>query len=212
MATERDASTESVLVSGLTRLSELRYTNAEVCRRAGVDRDVGDQLWRAMGFPDVPDGTVAFGDDDARALRLATEGLDTLPDDSRQEAVTLLLQEARILSAHLATLAELQLDLLEALTDRGLRHHLLADAVQHGLADSELGWLILYDLRRQLDAALRRRATTHPADAGRPVMTIGFVDLVGFAELTERVDADELTLILTRFESAASDVIAESGG
>ena len=37
-----------------------RYTADEVCARTGCDRATADLLWRAMGFPDVPDGEVAF--------------------------------------------------------------------------------------------------------------------------------------------------------
>jgi hypothetical protein len=87
----------------------------------GADRDVADRLWRALGFPDVPEGKLAFTDEDARALRLATEGLAPLTSDRREQALELMLHEARVISARLANLAELELDAIGALIKLGLR-------------------------------------------------------------------------------------------
>jgi hypothetical protein len=68
----------------------------EVCEVAGVDREVGDRLWRGLGFPDVPEGILAYTEEDARALGLAAQGLERLEGAERKRAVELLVQEARI--------------------------------------------------------------------------------------------------------------------
>ena len=185
----------------------------EVCEVAGVDRDVGDALWRALGFPDVPEGVVAYNDEDARALRLAAEGLAGLSPAERERGLRLMLQEARVLSAHLAALAETELDALPALHSRGLRTHLIDEAVERGLERSDLGWLISYALRRQLDAVARRHSTTvTDADGRGQRLVVAFVDLSDFTALSDQTELDDLGALLTRFESLAFDVVAETPG
>jgi adenylate cyclase len=185
----------------------------EVCEVAGVDRDVGDVLWRALGFPDVPEGVIAYTDEDARALRLAAEGLDRLGPAQREEGLRLMLQEARMLSAHLAALAETELDAMAALQARGLRTRLIEEAVEHGLEKSDLGWLITYALRRQLDAVARRHSTTvADADGQGERLVVAFVDLSDFTAFSDRTELDDIGTLLTRFESLAFDVVAEAHG
>jgi adenylate cyclase len=185
----------------------------EVCEVAGVNRDVGDALWRALGFPDVPEGVLAYTDEDARGLRLATEGLDRLVPAERDEALRVMLQEARVLSAHLAALADTELDALAALQTRGLRSRLIGEAVEGGLEGSNLGWLITYALRRQLDAVARRQAWTGVDAEGRgEQLAVAFVDLTDFTALSNRSELDAIGELLGRFESLAFDVVAEARG
>ena len=186
---------------------------SEVCERAGVDREVGDALWRALGFPDVPEGVLAYTEEDARALRLATEGLEELEPEARAEALELILQEARVLSAHLVALAATELDAMAALQARGLRRGLIEQAVEEGFEGSDLGWLITYALRRQLGAVARREsnASLDPAQAGEE-LCVGFVDLSDFTALSTRTELDAIGSLLHTFESLASDVIAETPG
>jgi adenylate cyclase len=200
-------------IQRLVRLPEPTLDPTEVCEVAGVDRDVGDALWRALGFPDVPEGVVAYNDEDARALRLAAEGLAGLGHAEREEGLRLMLQEARVLSAHLAALAETELDAMPALRSRGLRAHLIDEAVDRGLERSDLGWLINYALRRQLHAVAHRQSTTlTDADGRGERLAVAFVDLSDFTALSGRTELDDLGALLTRFESLAFDVVAETPG
>jgi adenylate cyclase len=186
---------------------------SEVCQVAGVDREVGDALWRALGFPDVPEGDIAYTEDDARALRLATEGLDELEPTARLDAFQLILQEARVLSAHLAALAEAELDALAALGARGMRRRLVEQATRDGLEGSDLGWLITYALRRQLDAVARRQSHARIDPAGADAaLCVGFVDLSDFTALSTRTTLSAIGALLRDFESLAFDVIAETPG
>jgi adenylate cyclase len=195
----------------LVGFGEPTLDNEQVTALGGADRDVADRLWRALGFPDVPEGELAFTD--ARALRLATEGLAHLASDRRKHALALMLHEARIISSSLANLAEIELDAIGALLQLGLRRQLLGEAIDRGIEGSDFGWLILYVLRRQLGAALRRRV---PMDAGdglpRQRLAVGFVDLIGFTELTRQLEAMELGQLLGRFEALVFDVVTEAGG
>jgi adenylate cyclase len=160
----------------------------------------------------VPEGELAFTEQDARALRLATEGLGQLDREQRSRALELLLHETRLISAHLANLAETELEAIAALSELGLRRQLLTQAIERGLADSDLGWLILYALRRQLAAALRRRVPSGGSDMSRITLAVGFVDLVGFTALSHRLEAADLGKLLSRFESLVFDIVTEAGG
>jgi adenylate cyclase len=202
--------------SSLDRLvgfGEPTLDNERVTELAGADRDVADRLWRALGFPDVPEGEPAFTEQDARALRLATEGLEQLSGDERARALELMLHEVRIVGASLANLAEIELETIGVLSALGLRSRLLAQAIDVGLENSDFGWLILYALRRQLAGVLHRHAPSSEA-AGQPreTLAVGFVDLVGFTSLTHQLEARELGQMIGRFESLAFDVVTEAGG
>jgi adenylate cyclase len=199
-------------LDGLVGIGEPTLDNDQVCELAGADREVADRLWRALGFPDVPEGELAFTEQDARALRLATEGLDQLDIMERDRALELLLHETRLISANLANLAETELEAIGALTELGLRRGLLREAMEHGLENSDFGWLILYALRRQLAAALRRRAPAGNAGSSRIALTVGFIDLVGFTALSHRLEAADLGKLLSRFESLVFDIVTEAGG
>jgi adenylate cyclase len=179
-------------LDGLVGIGEPTLDNDGVCEQAGADREVADRLWRALGFPDVPEGELAFTEQDARALSLATEGLEQLDGEERERALEFLLHEARIISANLANLAETQVEAIGAFTTYGLRTRQLTQAFDRGLENSDLGWLIMYALRRQLGAVLARRV---PSDGGGPA--------------SQQVAVGQL---LERFESLTFDVLAEAGG
>jgi adenylate cyclase len=194
----------------ITRLGERRYTWPELCRLAGVEHEVADRLWRALGFPDVPADAPAYTADDVRALKVAAEGLDGLSDLEREAAVDLMVREARSVAAHLARIAEIEVDALGELARLGVRHTALEQARERGLEDSDLGWLLFYALRRRLDEALRRRSTTEVEE--HPVLAVGFVDLVDFTRTSGGLDEGGLGHMLSRFESLAWDAVTEAGG
>jgi len=86
------------------------------------------------------------------------------------------------------------------------------------LAEAELvflarGWLLLYVLRRQLDAASRRSDGDDLASPS-PVrdMTVAFVDVVGYSELARTLDHARLAELVGAFQQRAFDTVAESGG
>lgn len=194
----------------LTDLGSPHLTGDEIAQRAGVDREVADRLWRALGFPDTGKDERVFTDQDVRALTIATEGLDRLSGEEWERAVELIVREARVLSAHLADVAEIEIDAMVAMRDLGLRRKTLATAVEKGLGGSDLEWLIGYDLRRQLHGALRRRSSAGP-DATTE-MAVVFIDLVDYTALTSRIGSDELGPLLARFETLVFDTVAEASG
>jgi adenylate cyclase len=194
----------------LTRLGERLYTWPELCRLAGVEHEVADRLWRALGFPDVRADARVYTGDDVRALEIAAEGIDGLSDAEREFAVELMVREARGVGAHLARIAEIEVDAVAEFGRLGVRQATLEEAFERGLEHSDLGWLLVYALRRRLDEALRRRTTTEVEE--HPVLAIGFVDLVDFTNTSRHLDEEGLGHMLSRFESLASDIVTEAGG
>jgi adenylate cyclase len=78
-----------------------------------------------------------------------------------------------------------------------------------------MGRLLEYVWRRHLQAATRRamlhRSRGH--DEGvRPVMAVGFADMVGFTMLSQHLGDDELAAVVARFEELAHDTVVALGG
>jgi adenylate cyclase len=186
-----------------------RYDAAGVAEAAGTSRDVAARIWRALGFPDVPDGVSAFSDRDARALHFVTERLDgslLLPD---------LEHQVRVVSASLARLAAFEADLvadaLDALRSSGAEEEDVAKAIVEEADWQAISELIDYTHRLLLRAALWRRLA-RPNTGPTVWLAIGFADLAGYTELSQGLDERELSELLARFESLAYDTVAENNG
>ncbi|HEU5033724.1 MAG TPA: adenylate/guanylate cyclase domain-containing protein [Mycobacteriales bacterium] len=185
---------------------ERRYTRIEVAERAGVPIEHARHLWRALGFADVGDDNVAFTDRDVEALQTVRLLVERGLIDAETE-----LAMTRAMGQSLARLAEWQ---VTTLTD------VLADEQRFG-RQAALGaaqelvpvleGLIGYVWRRQL-AATAGRLLANPDEVVARSMVVGFADMVGFTSLTRNVDEDDLAVLVERFESVASDVVAELGG
>ena len=87
-----------------------RYDEATLVRMAGVDHEYADALWRAMGFPRVREGEVAFYEDDLGALRIAAG--DAIPEVFADAVSSRLatVHQTRVMSAAMARIAEQSTD------------------------------------------------------------------------------------------------------
>ncbi len=205
-------------------------------RRADVEEQVGlphsDMVrwWRAMGFAEVPEDEIAFGDDDVRmAVALAALVGSGRVDDRD------VLRLARVLGSSFSRIAEAQVALLTdaaadgtvSVDDGGLDVTTAShDAALLQLLEDSL----VYVWRRHLLAALGRRlqieedavaaldsTTDDGADDGThghgpAATTVGFVDIAGFSKMTRRIDNDDLAEVVDAFEAAALEVVAEHQG
>lgn len=191
-----------------------RYDEATLVGMAGVDPEYARALWRAMGFPRVPEGEVAFYEDDLRALRSAAgEGI---PEVFATEEMlgAAIVRQTRVMSAAMARIAEQSTDdvanVLSALRAQGASDDEIAGLMATSFRLDQFEQLLWYLFRRQWRAAAWRRLA-RPAQATSPV-AVAFVDLVRFAAVTEQVADEELEQLVLRFEEAAHDAIAEGGG
>ncbi|MGZ8753383.1 MAG: adenylate/guanylate cyclase domain-containing protein [Acidimicrobiia bacterium] len=194
-----------------------RYDRATVAAQAGVDPDVSRRLWRALGFPDVPDDVPVFTDSDVEALTVLERrrvttivGLDDDPMDA-------LVEQARVFSAALAKVAATLTDELAAMIRAARASGLSDERIALTFID-EFDWPALlrlfdYTLRLQArDSLWRKLANEDPEAPGARVLTIGFVDLVGYTAISQQLDPHELSALVRRFEHLAFDTVAEEGG
>jgi len=184
-------------------------TASETWARAGADEDLGRRLWRAMGFPNLPDEEVAFTGADVDALTAIAEFLAT-SGISEDTAVRF----ARLLGQTMGRVA----DALHSIVDSAVQEMallppgevddvmVLAAEVVSPLIERELGYL----LRRHLYAGAVRRLAG--ADLEQPDLTVGFADVVSFTRLSGRLPEADLADLLETFEATTADLITEAGG
>ncbi|MGI5166273.1 adenylate/guanylate cyclase domain-containing protein [Spirillospora sp. CA-253888] len=197
----------------------LRYTRAEVEKRAGMSEEYALRIWQALGFPTQPDDEPAFTDGDVNAL---LEIKELLAHDVVDEEM--VLQLSRAVGQTMGRLASWLGDVwLQRLSKQfPADQPVTPDVVLAALAATQelqpaFERLMIHGWRRQLAAAGLRAAagtaaaTADPA-AGVAHLTVGFADVVAFTRMSRRMDGDELAAFVERFESLATEAVAEQGG
>ncbi len=181
----------------------------EVWGRTDASESFARQLWRAMGFPELPDDAVALTDADVEALAVIAGNLDGL-GIGEETAVRF----ARLLGQTMGRVA----DALLSIVDEGLAEF---DALPAGdvedlavvaadLVNPLIEQELVYLLRRHLYAGAIRRLGA--PDSGQEVMVVGFADVVSFTRLSGEMAEGELAELIETFEATTADAIAEHGG
>lgn len=191
-----------------------KYTQQEVAARAGTDVDTARAVWRAIGFPDLPDELPAFTDADVTALR---DFLDRASSPWLFWTSDQALAQARITSSALARIADAESDdLVRSITaarQDGLGDEEIAERIADRLDFDEIARLLDHGHRLQLRAALwRKLAGSDPDTPGTVEATVGFVDLVGYTALAEGLDDEELAALIERFSALAHETVVQAGG
>ena len=192
-----------------------RYTESEVVARTGIPASLVRRFWRALGFADVEGDDRAFTDLDVDAL-MTLRGLF----DIGVADVEIGVQLARVIGSSMARIAEAEVspavrgmvagggapDDQVAAADRLAR---LADTSVPAMAH-----LLEYVWRRHVQAAIRRAMALRTQSGGgtRPVLAVGFADMVGFTTLSQQLGEDELAAVVARFEELAHDTVTAGGG
>ncbi|MBO2452034.1 adenylate/guanylate cyclase domain-containing protein [Actinomadura barringtoniae] len=202
---------EELLLGG-----ELRYTRVDAVRLSGVTREFSGRLWRAFGYPTMPDEAVAYTEGDVAALcrirRLMDDGV--LDEDG-------VIRLVRAFGQTMTRLAEWQVNLLSSMLTRDQRESPTAEAVQQivGIAEKHIDDfepLVVHAWRRQLAAAGTRAVAAAAAQNGatpaRQQTTVGFADMVSFTQMSRELEELELARVVERFEETAADIVAASGG
>jgi adenylate cyclase len=178
-------------------LGRQELTPPDVARVAGVDLEETRRLWRALGFPPVPDDAPVFTQADAAGLTIVRRILERTGLDA-----AVLVQLARVTGRSLAILADAQ-----AATIMGGRGSPI-DIDPALVPDLERS--IAYVWRRHLLAAVRRRAE-RPGET-EEMLTVGFADMVGFTALSQALDPADVAAMVDRFEATAYEHIPQRGG
>jgi adenylate cyclase len=184
---------------------------AEVEALSGVDSERSLRWWRAMGFPEVASGDVAFSTADVDIVKRldAMIAAGAMNDDD-------VARLARLMGASFSRLVEAQLAVIPALlatfgaaqTSRsGTIERIEDDAASDAIDFVESA--MNYVWRRHLLAALAQSLSVGE-DSG--LRTVGFADLSGFSRISKGASAEEITEIVEIFEATAFDVVSAHGG
>lgn len=194
---------------------ERKYTTEQIAAQAGTDVATARTIWRALGFPDLPDDLPAFTDADVEALRGLVERVQSpmMLDWSLDRA----LAQARVLSSALARAADTETDDIAhsfaQARAAGIDDEALAEMLADRLHFEVISKLIDHAHRLQLRAAIwRRLAGGEPHGPGTVDSAVGFVDLVGYTALSQMMEDDELTQLLERFGALTHETVAAAGG
>jgi adenylate cyclase len=222
-AAVEDGTLEWLAVDSLV-LPEVAKYSIEDLAEQGHDVEQQKLFWRALGFADVADDDVAFGDTDVEMLELVSNLLET-----QQVDVDVALQMTRVLGSSIARIAASQVDTIEAGVDQQLeelqaeidddetevdRSEALTEPfiIQAGQLMSVMPQIMDYTWRRHLQAAARRKMVRGADTEGESVTAVGFADIVGFTALSQQLDEKSLAAVVERFEMIAYDTVAAMGG
>ena len=186
-------SSDAAALAKLVGLPPPVYRREDMERLVGIGHEDMVRWWRAMGFAEVPETEIAFGDLDVEMARrlVALVGSDVLDDDD-------ILRLARLLGTSFSRIAEAQAgvmdDVLEALPppDGTMTPWERMQALEHDPDTSLVALLedsLVYVWRRHLIAALGRWIG---ADEDVTDSAVGFADIVGFSKVTKELPVDEL--------------------
>jgi adenylate cyclase len=190
-----------------------RLTQAEVAAQTDIPLDVAKRFWRALGFLDVDDDEAAFTDMDIEAVQLfqSMVALELVDLDTA-------VQMARVIGSSMARIAEAETapgstPILMGTGDSVIDADAFAERA--GTSIPAMARLLEYVWRRHLQAATHRAMLhrTRGSDEGiRPVMAVGFADMVGFTMLSQHLGDEELAAVVARFEELAHDTVVALGG
>lgn len=189
-----------------------RMTVAEAAARAGVAPEFAERMRLASGLAPVGDDETACTEGDVESFRSFAHAATIFGDAA-------MLQFTRVLGASLARIAEAALasfivnvELPARATHAGpvaIAQANLAAAQGIGVMPRAMDAI----LRAHLEAATRRQRALRAGERGDlVVITVGFIDLVGYTPLARQLAATELGALVERFEALASDVVATRSG
>jgi adenylate cyclase len=184
----------------------------DVAERSGTPLDVVLETYRLLGV-DVPDPRQAIFDErEVRLLEILDMAMGSLPAGLSEEIL-------RAIGSALTIVAESAVSVfvgsVEDLIDQqgGQLHRAEMTTATGGLA-LELGELLGPLLRHHLWAAVSRQRAAMITSRDRldTLLSIGFVDLVGFTSASAAMDSVELLEFMREFHSRAFDLVTGRGG
>jgi adenylate cyclase len=186
-----------------------QYDAAAVAARAECGAAELRRLWRAVGFPDVPDGLAVFTDADVDAARrLARGGLGPGADFAAT------LRQVRVISAAAARIASVVADdwgdVVREQRAGGVDDETIALGLIERFNGEDLAALLVHVAGLQLRAAVWRRMALDTAPDIS--VAIGFADLAGFTALSAELEPERLAAFVGEWEEIAYDTAAQHGG
>lgn len=200
------------LASGLALRPGKRVTAREVAERLGVPVAQVADFRLAFGFPPVGVDEPAFTEREAELFGAFTVGVRTYGEKTMRGLACVLGQSiGRIAEAMVVTNREGQ---LMPLLKSGASELAYAQAMLRAVetVDAPIA-MIQALLPAHVELAGRRLRDGRASDVAETKHgCVGFVDLVGFTTLSQRVPAGDLAAVIGRFEEIAHDVAISRHG
>ncbi|MEX2252881.1 MAG: adenylate cyclase regulatory domain-containing protein [Thermoleophilaceae bacterium] len=188
-----------------------RYTANEVAERSGVDPELLEQLWRALGFSLADPDDPVYSEQDVEAAVGVKLFMDAgLPAEGILEISRMMgVGMTQLAAAITRVFGEALIQAGDTERDAGLRQAEAAKAVT-----PQIGPMLEHVLSTHLRQQVRRAAigSTQLATGHLPggfEVAVCFADLVGFTRLGERLPGDELGAVAGRLADLASGVASE---
>lgn len=186
-------------------------TGPEIAAKVGLDYETSLRIWRALGFPAIDESMVEFDDRDVEALSALKAILDTgMPLDD-------LLAVTRVYGQALSRMADAETRVfrrryVDPLIEEGLGPDEIADRVDSLIVSllDLTGVLLDVGHRRHLSVAAEGLSLVGREGATEE-LAVGFVDLVGFTQLSDEVDVEDLGGVITHFEDIATTRCTDLG-
>ncbi len=182
-------------------------TKHEVAALAEVPIELAEELWHHLGFAHLADTDVAFSQRDVEALKNSVElvGLGILSPDSQAALV-------RTWGRSYARLADWQVSLLAGLAleeaDPAAKITELASEVLPRIES-----LQAYVWRRHLASAAGRLLTDFESVSDNmAVMSVCFIDIVGYTSQSKALTERELVEWIEGFERETTGLVVDHGG
>ena len=186
-----------------------KYSGLEVAELSGVEYQVLEDNWRALGMTVASPDAVAFTEDDlesAKRVRMFLQG--GLPEEG-------VLDTARVIGQAMARVAAAARDMVRpALLNAGDSEFELAQRyAQAGammpplvaeILDNQFRRHLLEGIRRDMITEAEREAG---AGSNARVVTAAFADLCGFTRLGETLPVGDLGRLAGRLSALAAEVI-----
>jgi adenylate cyclase len=186
-----------------------KYSANDLAERAGVDVELLNRQWQALGFPLADPDEPVYTDADFEAAKRAKTFLDAgLPEEG-------LIEVARVVGRSMANVASAMRELVgQALArpgdteyERGLRYAKAAEALVPQVGPM-LQQVLAGHLREQIRQEVVTRAElAEGAIPGGEQAAVGFADLVGFTRLGEEIGPEALGGVVRRFNALTQEAI-----
>jgi adenylate cyclase len=190
-----------------------RMTAVELAEQTGLTVESIERITLAIGRPVAGPHERAFTPQDAEVFGTFTAAAKLFGEEP-------LLHFIRVLGSSLGRIADAAVSIFMADVETPLTQ---VDAGELALAKANLEAVEVATLlpglmdvvfRALMESAIDRNRTAR-AETGSLVtvfMAVGFVDLVGFTPLSQRLPAPELATVVRDFEAAAYDTVASHAG
>ncbi|HEX6582679.1 MAG TPA: adenylate cyclase regulatory domain-containing protein [Thermoleophilaceae bacterium] len=186
------------------------YTREELAEETGLDSAFLDDAARALGVPVREPGERAITEEEMELSRGAKTLIDAgLSPESFLELTAVMSRSMQNVAASLRSVfGETFLHPGDTERDLGLRY---AEALRNlgPLAAPSLEHMLNLRLREQMREAVISQAELQSGRlAGSQAVTVGFVDIVGFTQLGEEVEPEDLGAVVRGFERSVSEAVS----